>query len=159
MSSVDENSPAKTAGIQSGDVVLAVDGQPTQSTGQLRSRIGSKKVGDSVALSILRDGNELEISVEIGEPHALAQNFESVHPLLEGAQFENDPKGDGIRIAAVQQGSRAAYSGLKPGDVIVGANRKKVNDTDSLADALSVDSSSALLQVRRDGGSFFVVIS
>jgi len=52
----------------------------------------------------------------------------------------------------------AAYSGLRTGDVIVGANKRKVYDTKSLKTALELSTTSVLLRFDRNGGSLFIVV-
>ena len=78
--------------------------------------------------------------------------------LLAGVGIENSPDGDGVRVTSVAPDSAAAYSGLRPGDVIIGANRSKVTDMDSLQAALAGSTDSVLLHVNRNGGSLFIVI-
>ena len=53
-----DDSPAKAAGIQQGDVIVAVDGQPVQSVPQLQQRVGFKKAGDVVQVTIVRSKGE-----------------------------------------------------------------------------------------------------
>ncbi|HLZ44388.1 MAG TPA: Do family serine endopeptidase [Gemmatimonadales bacterium] len=50
------DSPAKRAGIQEGDVITAVDGQPIESVAQLQQRVGFKKPGETVQVSVVRTG-------------------------------------------------------------------------------------------------------
>ena len=50
------DSPAKRAGIQEGDVIVSVDGQPIESMAQLMQRIGFKKPGDVVQVTVVRKG-------------------------------------------------------------------------------------------------------
>jgi len=51
-----DDSPAKRAGIQEGDVIVAVDGQPIESMAQLMQRVGFKKPGDVVQVTVVRKG-------------------------------------------------------------------------------------------------------
>src|SRR5207244_5072591 len=51
-----DDSPAKRAGIQEGDVIVSVDGQPIESMAQLMQRIGFKKPGDVVQVTVGRKG-------------------------------------------------------------------------------------------------------
>ena len=51
-----DDSPAKRAGIQEGDVIVSVDGQPIESMAQLMQRIGFKKPGDVVQVTVVRKG-------------------------------------------------------------------------------------------------------
>lgn len=158
VTNVMENSSAEDAGLKSGDVIIAVDGKETTSTGQLRSRIGTRKIGDKVTVTLIRDGDEKRVKVKVGKPSTLASLNDKLHDLLDGVQFENDSKGNGVRVTSISPNSNAAYSGLRPGDVIVAANKRRVYDLDSLEKALSRNKSSVLLQVNRGGSSFFVVI-
>lgn len=158
VTNVMEDSPAEDAGLKSGDVIIAVDGKKTVSTGQLRSQIGMRAIGDKVTLTILRDGDEERIKVKVGKASSLARLTGKLHELLEGVQFENESNQEGVRVVSIAPNSSAAYSGLRPGDVIVAANKRRVYDLESLENALSRNKSSVLLQVNRGGGSLFIVI-
>jgi serine protease Do/serine protease DegQ len=81
-----------------------------------------------------------------------------MHQLLSGIKFEKNPAGRGLIIAKIAPNAPAAQSGLEPGDVIVSANRQLVDSVKQLEQAISRDSQKILLQINRDGGSFFVVI-
>ncbi len=158
VSNVLQGSPAEKAGLKAGDVVLEVDGQASESTGKLRSLIGMKRIGESVKLTILRDGKQKTVKVNIGDQQSVVSGDSDLHPLLEGARFENNPDGDGVVIAMLSPNSAAAYSGLRPGDIIIGANKRRVKDLESLQAALRLSKSSVLLQVNRGGALFYIVI-
>jgi serine protease Do len=51
-----EDSPAKRAGILEGDVIIAVDGQNIESVAQLQQKIGFKKPGETVQVTVVREG-------------------------------------------------------------------------------------------------------
>ncbi|MFH1382338.1 MAG: trypsin-like peptidase domain-containing protein [Chloroflexota bacterium] len=71
-------SPAETAGLKGGnldasgapasggDVITAVDGTTVTSVGDLSSYLNTRKVGDTVTLSVLRDGNNITVQVTLG---------------------------------------------------------------------------------------------
>ncbi|HKJ51541.1 MAG TPA: DegQ family serine endoprotease [Gammaproteobacteria bacterium] len=158
ISKVFEASPAEKAGLKSGDVILEVDGQPISSTAQLRSRVGIKQVGEKVSLTILREGKVLERSVEIGSVQPQTAQSANLPEVLSGLQIDNNPDGNGVQVAGIAPNSAAAYSGLRPGDIIVSANRQVVGDVDSFRRAVGNFQGSILLQVERDGGSLFIVI-
>jgi Do/DeqQ family serine protease len=157
VTSVVEGSPAAKAGIRSGDIIVEVDGQTTASTHQLRSRIGIREIGDEVHLTLLRDGERKILEVEVGEPQSVSAQQDKLPTLLTGLGVENSPDG-GVRVVSVAPNSPAAYAGLRPGDVIVGANRLEVEDIESLKTALAQNTESVLLHVNRGGGSLFIVI-
>ena len=155
---VSDDSTAKKAGVQAGDVIIAVDGEATNSSGQLRSQIGIKSIGDEVQLTYIRDGKVKKIDIEVGEPQQLTSTTGELHKLLEGARFENNPDGDGVLVSGLSPNSVAAYNGLRPGDVILGANRQRVTNLDSFKKALSLSTQSVLLHVNRNGNSLYLVI-
>src|SRR3989441_1156897 len=51
-----DNSPARRAGIQEGDVIVAVDGENIESVAQLQQRVGFKKPGEIVQVTVVRKG-------------------------------------------------------------------------------------------------------
>ena len=63
---VSEDGPAAQAGLQKGDVITAVDGK-TMTSKELVSYIGESSVGQEMVFSIYRQGEELEITVYVGE--------------------------------------------------------------------------------------------
>ncbi len=155
---VAEGSPAEKAKLKAGDVILEVNGQTTTSTAQLRSQIGMKAVGERVKLKVLREGKIRQLNVKIGEPEAFAATNQTLHPLLEGVQLHNSPDGQGVQVASLAPTSKAAYSGLRPGDIIIAANKQRVLDLKSLRRTLKNSSTSVLLQINRSGASLFIVI-
>jgi serine protease Do len=69
-----DDSPAKKAGIQPGDVIVAIDGRPVQYTAQLQQIVGFKHPGERVQLTVVRKGgHQLEIPVVLGEREDAAQ--------------------------------------------------------------------------------------
>src|SRR5437868_4944813 len=54
----DDNSPAKKAGIQLGDVIVTLDGESIDNTPQLQQKVAFKKPGDAVQITVLRQGGE-----------------------------------------------------------------------------------------------------
>ena len=63
---VEENGPAAQAGLQRGDVITAVDGQSMTSS-ELVSFVGQASVGQQIVFSVYRQGEALEITVDVGE--------------------------------------------------------------------------------------------
>lgn len=61
--SVTEGSSAEAAGVQAGDVILAVDGQPVETTAELMAIRRGHAVGDTMTLTLLRDGNSFDVDV------------------------------------------------------------------------------------------------
>ncbi len=65
--SVVESSPAALAGIQTRDVIINFDGKEVSENSELSTLIGSKKVGDKIAIIVWREGKKLNLSAKLGE--------------------------------------------------------------------------------------------
>ena len=63
---VQEGSPADEAGLQAGDVVTAINGEPLQNHLQIGNQIASMQPGQEVTLTVQRDGESREITVTLG---------------------------------------------------------------------------------------------
>jgi S1-C subfamily serine protease len=67
-----EDSPAAKAGLQFGDLLVAVAGEPVKSVEEAIFWIGNQSPGSVIALTILRDGDQQVIDVTIGDrPEAI----------------------------------------------------------------------------------------
>jgi membrane-associated protease RseP (regulator of RpoE activity) len=67
VSAVIDGSPAAAAGVQAGDIILAVDGERLVRTGLLRRLVQAHAPGDGISLLVLRNGNEQTMDVTLGE--------------------------------------------------------------------------------------------
>ena len=65
--SVEADSPAAKAGLQVGDIVTAVDGDPVDSIGDLISDVRRKKGGEAIKLDLLRDRSAKSLTVTVAE--------------------------------------------------------------------------------------------
>lgn len=63
---VADNSPAQQAGLKRGDVVTAVDGVAVSKVKDLTDKVSQARVGDKIAMTITRDGQEMKIEVTVG---------------------------------------------------------------------------------------------
>ena len=67
LSGVGEDSPASRAGLQVGDILVAVGGRPVPTIDALRDLLGADQIGSRLRLVVLRGGKREELSVEVGE--------------------------------------------------------------------------------------------
>lgn len=63
---VSKDGPAAKAGIKDKDIITAVNGTKVGSAGSLSSLIGEYKPGDTVQLTVIREGNEIAINATLG---------------------------------------------------------------------------------------------
>lgn len=68
ITSVERGSSAERGGLRRGDLVIAVDGREIRNASDLRNRIGLVRVGDSVTLTIIRDGRQRELDLRVAAP-------------------------------------------------------------------------------------------
>ncbi|MGF2565662.1 S1C family serine protease, partial [Ralstonia pseudosolanacearum] len=64
-SAIVKNSPASKAGLKEKDIVIAVNGTKVGEAGSLADLIGEYKPGDTVQLTVVRDGKENAINVTL----------------------------------------------------------------------------------------------
>ena len=165
MADVMKGSPAEGAGLKPGDVVVEFGGAPIKETPDLQQRVARVTPGQTIRMTIVRDGKPVPVTVKVGEmpgeepAPAAAEGVEGfglqVEPLgADEARRLNLPFLQGLLVTGVATGSPAERAGLRGGDVILEVNRQAVVDGKSLARALSAvePGGSALLYVHRGGG-------
>ncbi len=70
--SVRAGSPASAAGLKAGDVVTAIDGAPIAGSNDLTAAVGEHAPGDTIKLTVKRDGSTLQLDAELGKRPATA---------------------------------------------------------------------------------------
>lgn len=165
-------SPAAAAGIQPGDRVVAVNGRRSDSYQQLLRRVTLLSPGTEVRLTLLRGGEPLEVAVRLAARPTRQALQEAMADLLErwglalqdltaeAAQSLGRPAYSGVLVAGVVPRSRAEAAGLRPGDVVLEINRRRVKDMAGARAALERRSSSGvLLLVQRGDLEQYVVLA
>ena len=84
------DSAAEAAGIEVGDVIIAIDNEAVTSASDLRTTIGLKRSGESVRIKVIRDGKEKTFNATLTELADLAEVAAiEIHPSLAGAELSN----------------------------------------------------------------------
>jgi Do/DeqQ family serine protease len=150
---VTENSAAEAAGIQTGDILVAVNGNPIAGSNELRNRIGLMLPGQEVDIGLVRDGVGLTRTTVLGlRPPAevISATGPADDSLFDGVVLAETQFAGvaGLVVASIETDSLAASQGLTEGDLITGLNRRRVR---SMADARAIvnEASSVWAQVRR----------
>jgi S1-C subfamily serine protease len=174
LSEIMEDSPAEDAGLQSGDVIVAVDDREIGGAAELRSTIASSTPGQQVVLSVIRDGQPLNMTIrlrEIPSEFAAASSDESLESLLGFAvanldrdlaeRFNLEYQTQGVVVTGVDQESSAARAGLRQGDVIMGMNRVRVSSVDAFRRASegAEKGQNMLLKVVRGGRVLYLAFT
>ncbi|NRP74243.1 Periplasmic serine endoprotease DegP [Ensifer psoraleae] len=153
--SVEQNSPAAQAGLQAGDVILAVNNRKITGSADLRNRVGLAPVGSEVEIEYMRDRVPKTVTMRV-EPAEANAEAEAIPASLQGAQFQ-DAAGN-VVVSNIEDGSAAERSGLRAGDVIVAVNRQPIATVAELAAALKDAGGTIALDLFRGGSKLFLVI-
>jgi len=172
--SVEPNSPGAKAGLERGDVIEELNGQPVGGPNDLRLKIGTLSPGTTVHLKVNRSGASREVSLTLGEapsgkgagpgpeaaessPMRGVQVDELTDDIREQLGLKSDVKG--VVITAVPNGSPAADAGLQRGDVVEQINRQPVNSVSAYERIIAQSGKQTLvLLVNRGGDTRFVVV-
>ncbi|WP_250884312.1 DegQ family serine endoprotease [Glaciecola sp. XM2] len=158
---VQEGSAANKAGIQSGDIITAINGNELNSFNELRAKIASLGAGAKVTLTIIRNGERQDINVVLDAAEALMAEAKDMHPALEGASFATGVDRNNnaaVQVTDVADGSPAARIGLRENDVIVGVNRQRINSITALSETIEEANGIIALNVQRGGSNLYVII-
>ena len=156
-----KETPAEASGLKSGDVVVAVKGQPIVDTRALQRYIASAGIGETVPMTVLRrNEGRRPVSVRVG---AMPDNVMAERIAAEYGFFVREPEAQpelaGARppqgppsVAGVLPKSRAAAAGLAPGDVLVEIAGQPVETVAAMREALKTVTPDGPLSlvVRRD---------
>ena len=155
-------SPAARAGLEPGDVLVAVGGRPVASPLDWEVGLLDAGVGSRVTVTYRREGSEREVELPVAElPSESAERLEVV------AGFELitiDPQiaverrlqvDSGAMITDISQ-RNAAYTGMRVGDVILEINRRPVSSASDVADLFQYYSGrgSIRVSVYRNGKTY-----
>ncbi|MFA9461728.1 DegQ family serine endoprotease [Thiohalorhabdus methylotrophus] len=164
-----EGSPAAGAGLQSGDVVVAVNGEEIRTSGDLPPKIGRLKPGTEVTLTVMRGGEQQKIQVTVGSQEKAQRAREGqpqevlgmrVRPVPPEAREELGlPEGQGVQVAEVT-GDPARSAGVRSGDIILKLGNEPVKGPASMSGIASeLPSGRAVpMLVRRGQGALFLPI-
>ena len=150
------NTAAAKGGLQSGDVIVSMNGNKINSFTELRAKIATLGAGRKAELGILRDGKERTVSVTLEEASTGQVAASQMHPMLEGAELSNTD--NGVKVGAVANNSPAAQIGLEEGDVIVGVNRQRIKNVADLRKVLDNRNAVAALNIQRGNTNLYILI-
>ncbi|NBA95402.1 Do family serine endopeptidase [Pseudomonas sp. R5(2019)] len=167
-----EDGPAAKGGLQVGDVILSMNGQPIVMSADLPHLVGSLKDGAKASLEVIREGKRKNLDITVGalpdEDLDLASSGKggverssnrlgvSVTDLSSDQQKALDLKG-GVVIKEVLDGP-AALIGLQPGDVITHLNNQAILSARSFTEIAKElpKNRSVSMRVLRQGRASFI---
>jgi Do/DeqQ family serine protease len=164
---VEPDSAAADVGLQPGDIVLSVDGEMIEGSGDMRNRIGMLSPGQTIDMMIMRDNAEIALSVTLGssEP-SQGDGPRTNREAIEGAELSDLSSGmpgygevKGVAVISVSPGTAASRAGLRAWDIITRVNNRPVETVAQLqAEIADQRPGPVALGVYRDGGAFYAVL-
>ncbi len=172
-----EDGPADEAGLQEGDVVVGLNGNPVRDFYDFRVAIANSAPGTEVEIEVFREEETRRFTVELGElnPEEVAADMSTddredlreslgfdVEELTDGIrrQLNLDPQTFGVIVSEISEASGAYAQGLRRGDVISQVAGTAVSQPEEFYGAMQalIDEGNdvALLRVNRQGRNIFV---
>jgi serine protease Do len=172
--SAQDASPAAKAGVQSGDVITAVNGTAVKDARDLARSIATLQPDSTVKLDVLRNGQSQTVTVTLGtmpndrQANAGSETQTPRHGVphlglsVAPAAAVAGAGGKGVVVTAVDPNGPAADAGFRPGAVILDVGGKAVGNADdvvkALQDAHAQGKHDVLMRVQIDGATHFVAV-
>lgn len=130
--------PADSAGLETGDRIVSINGKETTNYRQIAERI-AVSAGSELIIDVKRDGHDytLRLSPEINQSSGAGRA--GIYPWIIP------------RIGSVEAGSKAESAGLKAGDLIVSINNNNVSNSLDVSRIMLTKPDSLLISISRDG--------
>jgi serine protease Do len=148
---VANGSPADKGGVQLGDVIVAVGAQTVHTVAELQAVLASLEPRSTAQLKVIRYGKELTIPVTLGVVTSGVKPTPPPPISNEQARagFAVSQQGGRVVISGVRQFSPAARAGVRPGQVILEANRQQITSIDQLVSVIR----------QADGGPLSLIVN
>ncbi len=155
--------PADGAGLRSGDVVVSVAGQDVEDMQALRFRLATRRIGESVQMTVLRKKVERSVRFPLVAPPEDPPRNETLlkgEQPLAGARIANlspaliedlglTGRRQGVIVLGVVRRSRAARLGLRPGDILAAINGVELSRVQDVKKIISKPPESWRIAIRR----------
>jgi serine protease Do len=163
ISTVDKKSPAALAGLKPQDILLEIDGQPTnirfpEEIAVVKQRIASLELGKEIELKFRRAGQEQTVKAKIekleskvGEEREFKTWGMSVRDITRALALERRLDDDkGVIVTSVTPGFATAKAEINPGDVIRKINGEAIEDLDAFVVAYDAAEASGAKEILID---------
>ncbi|MDB5874024.1 MAG: protease Do, partial [Ramlibacter sp.] len=168
VSSVEKGSPADKAGLQPGDVIRSVNGQPVVASGDLPAIVGLSTPGTRVQLEVWRQGRKVELAAQLASASEKVAKDDSGPQAAAGGKLglalrplqPEEKRQSGISDGLVVQevSGAAARAGLEAGDVILAVNGAPVKSIEQVRAAVAKSDKSVALLIQRGEDKIFVPV-
>jgi serine protease Do len=150
--SVTDGSPAESAGLETGDVIVAIDGEPVATSGNLQNRVAQFRPGDRITVTVYRDRRPMDVEIRLDEapinqpraPVVAAEVSRTAEKLgIEVAELTREladqyqyEEAGGIVITDVRMSGAAGRRGVVPGWKLLEVNGQPIETEADLQQVL-----------------------
>ena len=145
VATVTEKSPAARAGLKTGDLIVAIDGQTVDDQNAFDYRFATKPLGGSAQIGIVRGGKDAKVAIALetapetprdeitirARSPFMGMKVANISPAL-ADELRLDASAEGVVVMEVADGSLAKNIGFQRGDVIASVNNEKIARTRDL---------------------------
>ena len=150
-----DGSPADTAGLNEGDVVVSIDGVTLDRKGALRDALADAKAGDEITVVVDHDGSQETVVITLGDAADRPAPPAAADVPWVGARLAHVEGRDGVLVRSVAADGPAATAGLVKGDVITSVDGTSVTEWWKAREVIAAHAPGDKVQVviERDGAS------
>ncbi|TXL73030.1 Do family serine endopeptidase [Vineibacter terrae] len=168
VNNVDKNGPAAEAGLQPGDVVLAIDGVAINRSFDLPPKVADLAPGARSTLDVWRRGETRQLAVVVGALKVEAAAAPAAPARGQGrlglsvralSPKEADALDEGGGLLVQSVSGPAARAGMQPGDVVLAINGEPVTTVEKLRTLADKSGHHAALLIRREGAKLFLPLT
>jgi serine protease DegQ len=155
-------SPAETAGLKPGDVIVSLGGKPVASDQELHNLEGLSAAGAAVQVGVLREGKPITVNASLKAQVLNTTKGDALDPRLAGAQFTDSNESlrrrgiTGVTVSRIAESSRAYQSGLRSGDTIAAVNQRDIDNAADFERLIAMKPRQLVFTVVRGEQAFFL---
>jgi S1-C subfamily serine protease len=168
ISGVEPNSPAQTAGLGVGQVVVGIDGERIRTHADYMARLGSSAIGDTLELAVADENSTRKVKLTVADlktapatvivPH----EFKGMGGLVVASIGPGSPLyGElrGVTVQRIESQSPAESAGFQVDDVIVAINQESIADVSQIAQLVQADAKVDRVQISRSNIPYLLQLS
>ncbi len=155
-----DGSPADTAGLETGDLVVSIDGLSLEDRASIREALQGAAAGDKLSIVYTHDGSEKTTSMTVGSPEDRPAPPAAEDVAWMGAHLGQVGTSDSTVVRNVVADGPAAVAGLQEGDVVTAIDGQEITDSWQVREILRgmAPGDSVTVTVDRDGASTDVTV-